>query len=712
MANDQQKPANDQSHYRLLVVDDDPLNLDMLARRLSRLGYKVESAENGPRALDLIASGSFDLLLLDHNMPGMSGLEVLVTLRRSYSPLDLPIIIVTAVSDSQTTVDALNAGANDYVTKPVDFEVLLARMRSQLARREAQARLHEGEQRDVMAARGSNDGFWDWDLQSNAMYLSARWKEILGYDPDEIEDSAAEWLSRIHPDDSNRVQYDLDTAITGVVEQFNSEHRLQHKDGSWRWVRSRAQTVRDSSGQPTHLAGTLIDITDSKIADPITNLPNRALLLERLAEAITRSGRESGYTFAVLLLDIDRFKVINDSLGHLVGDELLVGIASRLRTLTHEGSILIARLGGDEFAILLGHPARAEQVDQMGTALRELLSQPFRLEGRDVFCTLSIGAALGPGDAIRVEDLLRDADTAMYRAKALGGARIEIFDRDMRKRAVARLDLETDLRAAFANDDYEVYYQPKVNLGDGRITGFEALARWLHPRLGLIYPDQFIPLAEETGLIIPLGNWVLEQACRQLKSWQQRFPQTPPLTMSVNMSCRQFRDAGLVGNVERILKENDLEPSTLRLEITESVFIEDAEEAGRILELLKNVGVGLKIDDFGKGYSSLSYLCNLPFDTVKIDRAFVSCLPQNGSHIVDTVIRLAGALGMNVVAEGVETREQVELLQSLGCKYAQGYYFSEPVEASQIENMLTRSAKALLPAIALPRNSELVGLSG
>lgn len=675
---------------RLLVVDGDPINADLLARRLERHGYAVARASSGREALEYLHLHGVDLMLLDDRMPEMTGLEVLECARRNYTASDLPVILFAAATDSNTMVQALNAGANDYITKPVDFAVALARIHAQLTRRAAERELRESDRRDALAARSSNDGFWDWNLETNEIYYSPRWKAMLGYAEDGIENDPAEWFSRIHPEDSNAVQHDLETAISGVTESFESEHRLQHKDKSWRWVLSRGRATLSADGKPLRLAGSQTDVTESKIADPLTNLPNRTLFSERVAASIGRSGRDPNYAFAVLLLDIDRFKVINDSLGHLVGDELLVGVGRRLREIRETFPATLARMGGDEFGILLDDVSGPRDAVMAADWVQKALAKPFPLEGRDVFCSVSIGIVAGPGDALKTEDILRDVETAMYRAKALGGARHEIFDNEMRRRALARLQLETDLRYALEHHDFEVYYQPKINLRTGHTIGFEALARWNHPLRGIVMPDEFIPIAEETGLIVPLGLWVLEQAAAQLRIWQAQFPRLVPLTMSVNVSSRQLRDEGLCEHVRRILEETRIDPGTMRLELTESILAADAPATVRILNRLKGIGVGLKIDDFGTGYSSLSYLCRLPFDTLKIDQSFVQELGRSGeaSEIVKSVITLAGGLGLTVVAEGIETQAQADQLRALGCNYGQGFYFFRPMQPAAAEEML------------------------
>src|ERR1051326_3055934 len=471
---------------------------------------------------------------------------------------------------------------------------------------------------------------------------------------------------------------------------FENEHRLLHKDRSWRWVLTRGKASFSESGKALRLAGSQTDITESKTADPLTNLPNRMRFTERGARAITKPGREPDYAFPVLLLDVDRFKVINDSLGHLVGDELLVGVARRLRQMDEKFPATLARLGGDEFGILLDEVVGSGDGAKVARWVANALAQPFPLEGREVYCSMSIGIAMGPGDASKAEDILRDADTAMYRAKALGGGRFEMFDQDMRRRAMERLELEMDLRHAVEHQEFELHYQPKVELKDGAVAGMEALVRWNHPRRGLLQPAEFIPIAEETGLIVPLGVWVLEKACDQLEVWQKAFPRTPALTMSVNVSSRQFREPGFSGHVRRVLHATGIDPNTLKLELTETALLDDVMETSRIMHELKDLGVGLKIDDFGTGYSSLSNLVRLPLDTLKIDSSFVADLGEgrDGSEIVKTVIRLAAGLHLNVIAEGVETQEQADLLRAMGCHQAQGFYFFRPVAAAAMEKVL------------------------
>lgn len=425
--------------------------------------------------------------------------------------------------------------------------------------------------------------------------------------------------------------------------------------------------------------------------DVLTDLPNRALFMNRLGHAVSLAKRREDYLFAVLFVDLDRFKVINDSLGHMAGDQLLVAIASRLKKCLRPGDT-VARLGGDEFTILLEDIKDARQAASVAERIQMELALPFNLSGHEVFSTASIGIALSTISYEHPEDLLRDANTAMHRAKELGRARHEVFGIDMHIQAVMLLQLETDLRRAVERQEFQIHYQPIVSLKNSAITGFEAVVRWQHPQRGLIYPAEFIPVAEETGLILPIGQWVLRQACQQMHTWQKQFPAdrlaaTSPLTLSINLSGKQFSQPDLVEQIQQILQETGLKARSLKLEITESVIMENAESATAMLLQLQALGIELYMDDFGTGYSSLSYLHHFPVDTLKIDRSFVNRIgvDDESSKIVQTLITLAHILGMNVIAEGVETMEQLLQLKELGCEYGQGYFFSKPLNSVATE---------------------------
>ncbi len=416
--------------------------------------------------------------------------------------------------------------------------------------------------------------------------------------------------------------------------------------------------------------------------DPLTDLPNRALFMDRLNHALERAQRRPDYMFAVLYLDLDRFKVVNDSLGHDIGDKLLVESAHRLSACLRTADT-VARVGGDEFVILLEDIQDLTEATQIAERIQHDLALPCELDQHKVFVSVSIGIIPRTNEHQRAEELLRDADTAMYRAKSLGRGRYEVFDRTMRDRAMTRLDLESDLRMALERQELFIHYQPIVSLRTRQLVGFEALLRWQHPSRGLVLPAEFIPVAEEIGLIVPIGYWVLLESCRQMREWQKQFPQDPPLTISVNFSAKQFTHPDLVQKIAAILRETGLDASSLKVELTESMIIEDSEAVTAALAQLRTLGVQVQIDDFGTGYSSLGYLHRLPIDTLKIDRTFIGKIGSNGTgvEIIRTILTLAHDLGMKVIAEGVETVDQLNRLLGLNCEYGQGYLFARPVNS-------------------------------
>ncbi|HLF85093.1 MAG TPA: EAL domain-containing protein [Blastocatellia bacterium] len=559
--------------------------------------------------------------------------------------------------------------------------------------------LTASEERCAMLLRGASDGLWEWDLETNEMHFCERWKAMLGYKEHELSSRPDEWFNRVHPEDIERVQSEIMSHLLGLSTQFQSEHRVRRADGSYRWMLSRGLAVMDSNRYVYRMTGSLTDVTEQKQAekqllysafhDALTGLPNRALFMDRLKHSLAEVKKGEGYSFGVLFLDLDRFKVVNDSLGHQIGDQLLVATARRLDSCLRPGDI-VARLGGDEFAVILDHVRHVSDTIQAAERIRERLASPFNLSGHEVFISASIGIALNQTASEEPEEILRNADTAMYRAKDQGRGCFELFDKGMLARNAALSQLETGLRRALARDEFRVHYQPIISLETWRISGFEALLRWEHPEHGYISPLNFIPVAEECGLIIQIGQWVLREACQQLRAWQEQFPSDPPLSISVNLSGKQFSQPDLIECISQILKETGLDAGSLKMEITESAIIENIDAAAMMLKRIKALGIRLSLDDFGTGYSSLSYLHRFPIDTLKIDRSFVSRinLPKN-AEIVKTILTLAGNLGMDVVAEGVETREQVLQLTGMNCEYVQGYLLSKPIDGRAMRELIS-----------------------
>jgi len=566
-------------------------------------------------------------------------------------------------------------------------------------RRRAEIALRESEERYALAVRGANDGIWDWDLNTQDVYFSPRWKSMLGFAESDIGSDLEEWLKRVHPEDLEHLKIALRAHIDGTTVHFESEHRMQHRDGSQRWVVSRGLAVRDADGRVHRMAGSLTDITDRKYAeekllhdaffDLLTGLPNRALFMDHLGLAVERAKRRKDYQFAVLFLDLDRFKDVNDSLGHSVGDELLIAVARKLESRLRSTDT-VARFGGDEFVILLDDIQDVQNAIQVADWILDELSAPFFIKNREVFINTSIGIVHSEIGYNRADEILRDADIAMYNAKAHGKGRYVIFFPAMREIILNRTELENDLRRAIDNDELRVFYQLIVSLEDRHVVGLEALARWMHPRRGLLQPLDFIPLAEETDLIVQVDRWVLRQACQQLQEWKLQIPEAVDLTISVNISSKHVVRPDLCQYVESVLRQTGINPDSLKLEITESAILEKDENTHEVLDRLKDLGVQIQIDDFGTGYSSLGYLSSFPINALKIDRSFVKEMEAENNHtkIVQAIVMLSQRLGVSVIAEGIESDNLATRLRELGCEFGQGFYFSKPLDKSSIYALL------------------------
>jgi len=579
-------------------------------------------------------------------------------------------------------------------------------------RREVEQALVESQERYALAAKAANDALWDWDLIANSIYLSERWYRMLGLDPEEALADPEVWFERAHPQDRQPLRLAVQDHLESDNDHFEIEHRLRAADGSYRWVMCRGLLVRTDGRIPMRLVGSMSDITARKEAearlvhdalhDSLTGLPNRVLFMERLSHAIQVSRRNPDMRSALLFLDLDNFKVVNDSMGHWAGDELLRAVAGRIDRCLRGTDLLarfgtekaLARFGGDEFTILLMGVRDEQDAVQVAQRVLEELSKPFHFRGQEVYTTASAGISFVDAASDDPSKLLRNADIAMYRAKADGRAGYAIFDESMHETAVHRHELETALRQALDKDQLLLHYQPVVSLGSGGIVGFEALIRWQHPTRGLISPAEFIPLAEETGLIDPIGSWVLHQACTQLKAWQRAYPRRD-LSMAVNISSRQFARQNLTEQVSSTLEDTGVNARSLKLEITESVLLDNNETFRDTLMQLQELGVALHMDDFGTGYSSLSYLHQFPFETIKIDKSFVQSMGdgKRSQELVCSIVQLAHALGMNSTAEGVETHDQLGWLRDRKCHHAQGFLFSRPVAAPMARKLIEQSPR-------------------
>ncbi len=597
----------------------------------------------------------------------------------------------------------------DFYTIYQHFQ--LQRIRRQLAERDQLFQLISENAADMIALV---------DSEGRRLYNSPAYQKVLGYSPEELRTTSS--VEQIHPDDRTRVLQAAEKArLSGQGER--AEYRIRHKDGTWRTLESTACAIRDASGHTDKLVIVNRDITERKRAeemlahnafhDGLTGLPNRALFLDRLQHALTLSKRHSNYKFAVLLIDVDEFRIVNDSLGHAAGDELLIQIGQRLKNsvrradmvsrprrsdmpemLTNDDSL--ARLGGDEFTILLDDIRDPIEAVRVAERVQSELAPPFEVNQQEIVISASIGIASSTSSHTQAEDLMRDADLAMYRAKRGGKARCEVSDTAMHANAMKRLRMEADLRKALDQKEFRVHYQPVVSLLTGKISGFEALTRWQRPE-GMLPPMEFIGVAEETGLIIPMNRQLRHEACEHLRSWQTEFPASPPLTMSVNITAKEFAQPDLASEIRKALQETGVDPGCLQLEIVEKIAMGDAEQAGLVLAELKALGVRLSIDDFGTGYSSLSRLRQIPVDTLKIDRAFIMHMDTDAEsrEIVRTIIMLAHNLRLAVVAEGTETKEHIDLLKQLGCEMAQGYFYSRPADGQAMTTLLGGGQGAL-----------------
>jgi diguanylate cyclase (GGDEF)-like protein/PAS domain S-box-containing protein len=674
---------------RVLIIEDSEADARLLLHELRRGGFepvhaRVVTEEATRQAL---ASSAWDIVLSDYSMPAFSGLDALRLVQQSGR--DLPFIVVSGVIGEVEAVEAMKAGAHDYVMKNN-----LARLAPAVERelREAAVRVSRRRAEEALralqkAVEGLPLGVTMAGLDGRILYTNPAEARMHGYAPGELLGKEArvlvapEFWKALTPEQMKHLR-------TWKRERVNVR-----KDGSRFPAQLISDVVKDQDGEPIGIVTTCEDISERKLAeeqlfrhafyDELTGLPNRALFLERLGRALEHGKRRPDYVYAVLFLDLDRFKLVNDSFGHVVGDQLLVAIARRLEKCLRPNDT-VARLGGDEFTILLDDIKDVSGATQVFDRIQAELTAPFALEGHEVFTSASIGIALGAPRYERPEDLLRDSDTAMYHAKTLGKARYEVFDTEMHESAVSRLQLENDLRWAVERHEFLVHYQPIVSLAGGGIVGFEALARWRHPRRGLVFPEDFIPLAEETGLIVPIGSWVLREACRQMRAWESQFGEAASgLAVSVNLSPRQFAQSGLVEQVGHTLRETGLGAGSLWLEITEGAIMEGSDHVNAMVASLKAISVRVHLDDFGTGYSSLSYLHRFPIHALKIDRSFVGRMdsPETNSEIVGTIVTLGHALGMDVIAEGIETAQQLAALRALKCDCGQGRFFAHPVDA-------------------------------
>ncbi len=700
---------SDAKRPRILLVDDDATIRVIAQDHLEAAGFQVVTASRGGQVLTRFVEERPDLLLLDLQMPELDGLSICEQVRSRSEGEHVPIVVMTSLDDVEWVRRAYEAGATDFVTKPVDWLVVTERLRYMLRAVALHRELRRREARLERIQRIAHLGSWEFDLEAGALHASSEVRLLYGLETSSETLSPQALLDRIHAEDRPEVQHAVGRSLRKGAP-LAIDHRVVLPDGETRVVRAQGEACLGEGGRVVELAGTAQDVTEQKRVeerirflayhDSLTQLPNRRLFSELLRQSLAQA-RRRGRRLAVLFLDLDHLKRINDSLGHSVGDELLQRVADRLRSCTREEDMVsrvptrdasptISRFGGDEFLVVLNEINVSEDAGRVAGRILEVLCRPFAVKGHELVVGASIGIAIHPSDGTDVETLLSSADAAMYHAKDSGRNNYQFYEQSMNEAALRRLQLEGELRKAIEGDQLHVHYQPKLELGSARISGAEALLRWTHPRLGRVSPGEFVPVAEQGGLIHSIGRFVMRAACAQAKAWLDHG--VGPVRVSVNLSAHQFAGDGIVDTVRSVLEETGLPPRWLELEITESVLMENEQLAVGALKELRQEGIRVSLDDFGTGYSSLSYLKRFPVDTVKIDRSFVRDIttePEDAA-IIGASISIARALDMKVIAEGVETPEQRQFLQERGCDEIQGYLYSPPVDAESLAELLRR----------------------
>ncbi len=670
--------------------------------------FELEHAADEMLAIDALNQSRFDAVLVELDRDRRTWTRLV---RDRRLPI-VPLIVVDHRGDpaerSIKRSQLLKEGAAGYVRRSeLSGAMLEAIIFSALERAQMRQALSEVQERFALAVRGANDGVWEWILETGEMHFSRRWRELLGYGVDDLANSVNEWFDRVHVEDIAALKADIDAHLSGDSPYHENEHRIRASDGTYRWVISRAVAQRHN-GQPVRMAGSLTDTSDFRLReeklreesrqDPLTGLPRREPFIEELARAVRLTQSDETYSYTVLMIDVDRFRWLADSIGHQAADGMLAILARRLGACVRPGDT-VSRFGGDKFAVLLENLHDVETATDIANRIRMSVHEPFDVEGQTVYTTVSIGLTTSERAYVDVDEVISDVAAAANKAKERGQDRHEVFDTKMRIDALTTLRLEVALRQAVERDEFELHYQPIVDLSSGDLVGFEALTRWRHPRRGIVSPGEFIPVAEQTGLIVPIGRWAIREALQQLGRWQTSLPSSRPLSMSVNLSGRQIADPRLLEEIRSSLRDNQIVDGTFRLELTESVLMDNAESVSRVLTAVRNAGVRIWVDDFGTGYSSLSYLHRFPVDGLKIDKSFVDALDgsEHGAAMIRTILSLASNLDVEVIAEGIEYTVQADQLLEMGCVRGQGYLFSRPIAAAKVHGYVQNGSSSKEP---------------
>jgi diguanylate cyclase (GGDEF)-like protein/PAS domain S-box-containing protein len=696
------------SGAHILVVDDDSGGRRLTRATLAKAGFTVTEAGDGRAALDTMQASLPDLVLMDVGMPVMDGFDACAGLRGLPGGDRVPVIMMTGLDDTASIERAFEVGATDFVTKPINWAVLPHRVRYMLRASAASNDLQQNERRLSNAQRIGEMGDWEWQLRDERVSASPQACRIFGHDTPLGALSGEAFFASVHESDLERWTQAIErVALRG--DGFAIELRILRPGGGVRHVHQQVEVIeRGTDGAAIRLAGAVHDITRRKDAeeqirrlayyDPLTGLPNRLLFTEQLLRALAQAERHRR-RIATMFVDLDNFKRVNDTLGHRAGDQLLREASARLsvvlrahdsvaRGATESGDSSIARLGGDEFIVLLTDVTLAQDAARAARRLVDALAEPFTIEGTEIFCGGSVGVSIYPEDGTDVDTLLMNADTAMYRAKSRGRGAYQLYDKAMNESALDHLRMETRLRRAIERNEFVLHYQPRIDVVTGRIVGAEALIRWQHPERGLLQPADFIPLVEQAGLVIPVGEWAIETVCAQSATWHGLGLQTVPI--AVNLASTHLREKSLPALVARALKRHGVPARALEIEVTESILLADPELAVRVAQELSEMGIQLSLDDFGTGYSSMGYLKRLPLAALKIDRSFVRDLDSDPEDeaIVNAIIALARSLKLRVVAEGVESEAQLALLRAMRCDEYQGFLNSEAVLPDQFARLL------------------------
>ena len=692
--------------YYVLIVDDDQMMRLLSRQAMMTSGFEVSEVEDGLQALASIKQRKPDLVLLDVTMPNLDGFAVCRELRKDDDTQRIPVIMLTGLDDVQSISSAYEAGATDFIIKPINWHILIQRVQQVLRASETFSALRTSQARLEHAQRIAHLGNWEWDIDSDIIHGSDEACRILGIEPG-TDLTSPQIAAAIPTEDYARIENGIRQLVRHGVS-FYLEHQIQRSNGDIRIVQQQAEIFLRKGDRVRRIVGTIRDITTEKqteehirrlaFYDSLTGLPNRRMFQERLTNALALASRK-GAQVAILFLDLDRFKRINDTLGHAVGDAFLLETATRLKSLVRRSNVvaslntereedLIARLGGDEFTIMFSDFRNTLNLAKVAQRILNTIKTPVTIDGQEVFSSVSIGIALFPDDGTDLDTLLKNADTAMFHAKSLGRGRYQYYSNEMNASSLAKLALETELRQAIDRNEFVLYFQPKLDMTSNRIVSVEALVRWQHPRRGLVYPGEFIALAEETGMIMDLGGIVIEQACLQFSQWRKSGIELA--SIAVNLSPVQFRRDDLVEHITATLEKTGVAPGNLELEITEGAVMHSEEAAIKHMQRLKTLGIRLTMDDFGIGYSSLSFLTRFPIDHLKIDRSFVSDLPQNQEKaaVVRAIIAMARSLNLTTIAEGVETSAQAQFLRSTGCDQIQGFLFSPAVPAPNLARLI------------------------